>query len=50
LIDKISRTIVDLQYETAHEQAIAQMQLEHLEPLATEDDILAAAVRITKSK
>jgi predicted transcriptional regulator len=50
LIDKISRTIVDLQYETVREQAIAQMQLEHIEPLATEDDILAAAVRITKSK
>lgn len=50
LMDNITRTIIDAQYQTAHAQVIAQMQIEHLEPLTTEDDILAAAVSITKQK
>ena len=50
VMDKIARTIIDAQYQTAHAQAIAQMQIEHLEPLETEDDILAAAVNITRQK
>ena len=39
---------IDAQYQTAHAQVIAQMQIEHLEPLTTEDDILAAAVILHK--
>jgi predicted transcriptional regulator len=50
LMDNITRTIIDAQYQTAHAQVIAQMQIEHLEPLTTEDDILAAAVSITTQK
>jgi predicted transcriptional regulator len=50
LMDNITRTIIDAQYQTAHAQVIAQMQIEHLEPLTTEDDILAAAVSITNQK
>ena len=50
VMDKIARTIVDAQYQLAHSQTIAQMQIEHLEPLETEDDILAAAVKMTERK
>jgi len=50
VMDKIARTIVDAQYQTAHAQLIAEMQIEHLEPLETEDDLLATAVNITKRK
>ncbi|WP_373545612.1 hypothetical protein [Chamaesiphon sp.] len=47
---RIARTIIDAQYQAAHIQVIEQMQIEHLEPLNTEDDFLAAAVEITKRK
>jgi hypothetical protein len=50
LMDNIARTIVDAQYQAAHTQVMEQMQIEHLEPLNTEDDLLAAAVNITKRK
>ena len=50
VMDKIARTIIDAQYQIAHAQAIAEMQIEHLEPLETEDDILAAAVNMTRQK
>jgi predicted transcriptional regulator len=50
LMDNIARTIVDAQYQSAHTQVMEQMQIEHLEPLNTEDDLLAAAVKITKRK
>ena len=50
VMDKIAHTIIDAQYQTAHAQAISQMQIEHLEPLETEDDILSAAVNMTKQK
>jgi predicted transcriptional regulator len=50
LMDNIARTIVDVQYQTAHAQLMAEMNIEHLEPLSTEDDILAAAVNICKQK
>jgi predicted transcriptional regulator len=50
LMDNISRTIVDVQYQAAHTQIIAEMNIDHLEPLDTEDDILATAVNICKKK
>jgi hypothetical protein len=51
LINGITRTIVDVQYQTAHAQLMAEMNIEHLkEPLDTEDDILAAAVNICNKR
>jgi hypothetical protein len=50
LMDKLTRAIIDVQYQTVHDQALAEMQIEHLEPLTKEDDILAAAVNISKKK
>jgi predicted transcriptional regulator len=50
VMDKIARTIIDAQYQTAHDLLIAEMQIEHLEPLETEDDILAAAINMTERK
>jgi hypothetical protein len=50
LMDNIARTIVDARYRIAHERALAEMKIEHLEPLATEDDFLAAAVNLTERK
>lgn len=50
VMDKIARTIIDAQYQIAHTQLIAEMQIQHLEPLETEDDILAAAVNMIDRK
>ena len=50
LMDSIARTILDAQYQATHAQVMEQMQIEHLEPLETEDDLLTAAVKITKRK
>jgi predicted transcriptional regulator len=50
LMTKIARTIIDTQYEMAHEQVMTEMQIEQLEPLTTEEDFLSAAVKITKQK
>ena len=50
LMDSIARMLADARYQTAHDRLIAEMNIEHLEPLATEDDILAAAVSLTERK
>jgi predicted transcriptional regulator len=50
LMDRMARTIVDAQYQIAHDRVIAEMQIEHLEPLTTEDDLLSTAVNLTKHK
>jgi hypothetical protein len=51
LIDGIARTIVDVHYQVAHTQVMAEMSIEYLkEPLDTEDDILATAVKICSKK
>jgi predicted transcriptional regulator len=50
LMDKMARTIIDAQYQASHAQVMAEMQIEHLEPLSTEDEILAVAVNLTKHK
>jgi predicted transcriptional regulator len=50
LMDKMARTIIDAQYQAVHAQVIAEMQIEHLEPLVTEDEIMATAVNLTKHK
>jgi hypothetical protein len=50
LMDKMARTIIDAQYQAAHAKVMTEMQIEHLEPLGTEEEILAAAVNLTKHK
>jgi acyl-coenzyme A thioesterase PaaI-like protein len=50
LMDNIARMIVAACYQIAHDRVIAEMNIEHLEPLVTEDDILAAAVNLTERK
>jgi hypothetical protein len=50
LMDNIARTIVDTRYQIARDRVIAEMNIEHLEPLVTEDDILTAAVNLTERK
>jgi predicted transcriptional regulator len=50
LMDKMARSIIDAQYQAAHAQVIAEMQIEHLEPLDTEDEIMVAAINLTKHK
>jgi hypothetical protein len=44
--NKITRTIVDIRYQAVHAQMMAEMNIEHLEPLETEDELLTAAVKI----
>ena len=50
LMDQMARTIVDAQYQVAHGRVVAEMQIEQLEPLTTEDDLLSTAVNLTKRK
>jgi hypothetical protein len=50
LMDKMARIIIDAQYQAAHAQIMAEMQIEHLEPLDTEEEILAAAVDVSSQK
>ncbi len=46
----MARTIIEAQYQAAHVKVMAEMQIEHLEPLNTEAEILAAAVNLTKHR
>ena len=46
----MARTIVDVQYQIAHDLVVTQMQIEQLEPLTTEDDLLSTAVNLNKRK
>ncbi len=48
-IDNIVWMIVAVRYQIAHQRVIAKMKIEHLEPLVTEDDFLAA-VNLTERK
>jgi hypothetical protein len=50
IVDQVARVILNAQYQTAHDRVIAEMQIDHLEPLVTEDDILSAAVNISNKK
>ena len=50
LMDNIARIIVAACYQIAYDRLIAEMKIEHLEPLVTEDDFLAAAVNLTERK
>jgi hypothetical protein len=44
------RQSLNAEYELIHAKVMAEMQIDHLEPLTTEEEILAAAVEITKRK
>lgn len=44
------RQSIHAEYELIHAKVMAEMQIGHLEPLTTEEEILAAAIRITKRK
>jgi predicted thioesterase len=50
IMEQVARVILNAQYQTAHDRVIAEMQIDHLEPLVTEDDILSAAVNISNKK
>jgi hypothetical protein len=41
---------IDTEYKLVHAKVIAEMQIDHLGSLTTEEDILAVAVNITKRK
>lgn len=51
-LEEISREIMpillDIQYKVAHRQIMDHMEFENLDQLETEDDILEAAVTITR--
>lgn len=44
------RQNLNVEYELIHAKVMAEMQIDHLEPLTTEEEILAAAIEITKRK
>jgi hypothetical protein len=44
----IARTLLNAQYEMANKQVIQEMSTEHLGSLETEDDLLSAAVSLTR--
>jgi hypothetical protein len=44
------RQSIDAKYKLIHAKVMAEMQIDHLEPLTTEEEILAAAIEITKRK
>lgn len=45
---EITRILIDAQYAITHQQILQELNPEVLEPLETEDDILAAAVTLTE--
>ena len=47
-VGDIKRNLLHEQYSTAHRQLMNHMKLEDLEQLETEDDILVAAVALTR--
>lgn len=44
---QIARTLVDAQYEITHRQIIEKMKVDNLHEMESDDDILAAALKIT---
>jgi predicted transcriptional regulator len=48
VIEQITRSLVNMQYEISQRKIVEQMDIESLEPLETEDDILAAAVKLSE--
>lgn len=44
----LTRTLLHAQYKVAHRQVLEQMPVENLGQLETEDEILSAAVTLTR--
>jgi hypothetical protein len=44
------RQNIDAVYKLIHAKVMAEIQIDHLDPLTTEAEILAAAIRITERK
>jgi hypothetical protein len=49
-MNNTAKTTIDVQYKNVHAQMMAEMNVEHLEPLNTEDEILTAAIKICKTR
>ncbi len=47
VIEQITRSLINMQYEISQRKVVEEMNIETLEPLETEDDILAAALKLT---
>ncbi len=45
---EITRTLLHAQYKVAHRQIMAHMKVDNLDQMETEDDILEAAVALTR--
>lgn len=50
LISEVTRTVLNFQYRLATEQVIKQMKIEGIGDLDSEDDILEAAVSLTRNE
>jgi hypothetical protein len=46
----IARTLVDAQYEITHRQIIEHIKVDNLDDMESDDDILAAALKITSCR
>jgi len=44
---QIARTLVDAQYEITHRQIMEKMKVDNLDEMESDDDILAAALKLT---
>lgn len=44
---QIARTLVNAQYEITHRQIMEKMKLDNLDEMESDDDILAAALKLT---
>ncbi|MEA5617662.1 hypothetical protein VB711_07405 [Cronbergia sp. UHCC 0137] len=44
---QIARTLVNAQYEITHRQIMEQMKVDNLDEMESDDDILAAALKLT---
>ena len=45
---EIARALLHAQYKVAHEQIMTHIKVDNLDQLETEDDILAAAIAVTR--
>jgi hypothetical protein len=45
---EIARALLHIQYKVAHRQILKHAEVENLEQMETEDDILSAAVHLTR--
>ncbi|BAZ85706.1 hypothetical protein [Dolichospermum compactum] len=44
---QIARTLVNAQYEITHRQIMEKMKVDNLDEMESDDDILAAALKLT---